>query len=72
MKDYDNDEKCMEIDEKKVAWKVLKIIGFVILGLAVCVLAGFVNNVAVELAHAHDIRTCQNNILAGGGLVHTV
>jgi hypothetical protein len=35
-------EKCLEIDEKKVAWKVLKIIGMVILGIGVCILLGFV------------------------------
>ena len=37
-----NDDICKDIDEKKVAWKVLKIIGMVLLGIVVCVLLGFV------------------------------
>jgi hypothetical protein len=42
MKNYKNNSECIDIDEKKVAWKVLKIIGMVILGIAVAVLFGFV------------------------------
>ena len=33
---------CNDIDEKKVAWKVLKTIGMVILGIAVAILFGFI------------------------------
>ena len=42
MKTHGNNSECIDIDEKKVAWKVLKIIGMVILGIGVCVLFGFV------------------------------
>lgn len=35
-------ERCFDIDEKKTAWNVLKMIGMVILGIAACVLMGFV------------------------------
>ncbi len=42
MKEHINNCEGIDIDEKKVAWKVLKIIGMVILGIAVFVLLGFV------------------------------
>ncbi len=37
-----NQDVCESIDEKKVAWKVLKTIGMILLGIMVAVLLGFV------------------------------
>ncbi len=37
-----NKDECMAIDERKVAWKVLKIIGMILLGILVAALLGFV------------------------------
>lgn len=41
MKKYKNNE-CDDIDEKKVAWKVLKVIGMVLLGIVAAAFFGFV------------------------------
>jgi len=41
MKKYKNNE-CDDIDEKKVAWKVLKVIGMVLLGIVASAFFGFV------------------------------